>query len=86
MANRATKRAVEGQPLTIHTPLIDLSKAEIIRRGVELGVDYSITRSCYDPSPAGEACGACDSCQLRLKGFAENGLTDPAPYQVQAAA
>ena len=86
MANRATKRAVEGHRLTIHTPLIDLSKAEIIRRGTELGVDYSITRSCYDPTPAGEACGACDSCQLRLKGFAENGVTDPAPYQVQAAA
>jgi 7-cyano-7-deazaguanine synthase len=86
MANRATKRAVEGDPLTIHTPLIDLSKAEIIRQGVDLGVDYSITRSCYDPSPAGEACGACDSCQLRLRGFAENGLSDPAPYQIQGAA
>jgi 7-cyano-7-deazaguanine synthase len=86
MANLATKRGVEGSRLQIHTPLIDLTKAEIIRRGTELGVDYSITRSCYDPSPAGEACGACDSCLLRLKGFAENGLSDPAPYQSQAAA
>jgi 7-cyano-7-deazaguanine synthase len=83
MANLATKRAVEGSPLRIHTPLIDLTKAEIIRRGTELGVDYSLTRSCYDPSPTGEACGECDSCLLRLKGFAENGLADPAPYQPQ---
>ena len=86
MANLATKRAVEGSPLRIHTPLIDLTKAEIIHRGTELGVDYSITRSCYDPSPAGEACGECDSCLLRLKGFAENGMKDPAPYQRQRAA
>lgn len=86
MANLATKRGVEGDRLSIHTPLIDLTKAEIIRRGTELGVDYSITRSCYDPSPAGEACGECDSCRLRLKGFAENGLADPAPYQLRAAA
>lgn len=86
MANKATKRGVEGSRLKIHTPLIDLTKAEIIGRGTELGVDYSITRSCYDPTPAGEACGECDSCQLRLKGFAENGLVDPAPYRVQAAA
>ena len=86
MANLATKRGVEGERLQIHTPLIDLTKAEIIRRGTELGVDYSITRSCYDPSPAGEACGGCDSCRLRLKGFAENGLSDPAPYEIQAAA
>jgi 7-cyano-7-deazaguanine synthase len=86
MANLATKRGVEGSRLHIHTPLIDLTKAQIIQRGTELGVDYSITRSCYDPSPAGEACGACDSCLLRLKGFAENGLSDPAPYQPQVAA
>jgi 7-cyano-7-deazaguanine synthase len=85
MANLATKRGVEGSHLHIHTPLIKLTKAQIIQRGTELGVDYSITRSCYDPSPAGEACGACDSCLLRLKGFAENGLTDPAPYQPQVA-
>jgi len=86
MANLATKRGVEGERLQIHAPLIDLTKAEIIRRGTELGVDYSITRSCYDPSPAGEACGSCDSCRLRLKGFAENGLADPAPYDSETAA
>ncbi len=84
MANLATKRGVEGDRLKIHTPLIDLTKAEIIQRGTELGVDYSITRSCYDPSPKGEACGNCDSCRLRLKGFAENGMNDPAPYEPQA--
>lgn len=86
MANLATKRGVEGQKLSIHTPLIGLTKAEIIARGIELGVDYGITRSCYDPSPTGEACGECDSCQLRLKGFSENGLVDPAPYRLRAAA
>jgi len=86
MANLATKRGVEGSRLRIHTPLIDLTKGEIVRRGTELGVDYSVTRSCYDPSPAGEACGQCDSCLLRLKGFAENELADPAPYQSRAAA
>lgn len=86
MANLATKRGVEGHRLRIHTPLISLTKAEIIRRGLELGVDYSRTRSCYDPNDAGEACGHCDSCALRLKGFAENGQTDPAPYQQVAAA
>lgn len=86
MANLATKRGVEGHRLTIHTPLIDLSKAEIIKRGLELGVDYSLTRSCYDPSPVGEACGECDSCQLRLRGFAANGVSDPAPYVPQANA
>jgi len=81
MANLATKAAVEGEGrIRIHTPLIDLSKAEIIRRGVNLGVDYGLTHSCYDPSPEGLACGTCDSCQLRLKGFAEAGLSDPAPY------
>jgi len=86
MANLATKRGVEGHELAIHTPLIALSKGQIIRRGVELGVDYSVTRSCYDPSHAGEGCGRCDSCLLRLKGFAENGLSDPAPYQARAQA
>lgn len=80
MANLATKAGVEGVGVTIHTPLIHLSKAEIIRTGLELGVDYSRTRSCYDPSQTGEACGECDSCQLRLKGFLENGLLDPSPY------
>jgi 7-cyano-7-deazaguanine synthase len=86
MANLATKRGVEGERLTIHTPLIDLTKAQIIARGIELGVDYGLTRSCYDPTPSGEACGECDSCQLRLKGFVENSLRDPAPYRLQAAA
>lgn len=86
MANLATKRAVEGQKLRIHAPLIGLSKGEIIQRGLELGVDYGLTRSCYDPSPTGEACGQCDSCLLRLKGFAENGIEDPAPYQASALA
>ena len=86
MANLATKRAVEGQRLRIHAPLIGLSKEEIIRRGLELGVDYALTRSCYDPSPAGEGCGSCDSCLLRLNGFADNGLEDPAPYQASPAA
>lgn len=80
MANRATKRTVEGQPLTIHTPLIHWSKSEIIQRGLEYGVDYGITASCYDPSAAGLACGHCDACLLRIKGFAENGMTDPVQY------
>lgn len=81
MANLATRGGVEGtNPIRIRTPLIDLTKAQIIRRGVELGVDYSITQSCYDPAPSGAACGHCDACQLRLRGFAEAGLTDPAPY------
>jgi 7-cyano-7-deazaguanine synthase len=86
MANLATRRGVEGQTLTIHTPLIDLSKAEIIRRGLELGVDYGLTLSCYDPSASAEACGECDSCVLRLRGFAENGISDPARYQSRAKA
>ncbi len=82
MAQLATKAGVEGtQRLTIHTPLIALNKAAIIRKGLELGVDYAMTLTCYDPSPAGEACGHCDACLLRIKGFTENGLTDPAPYQ-----
>jgi 7-cyano-7-deazaguanine synthase len=71
--------------LRIHTPLIHMSKAEIIRRGLELGVDYSITSTCYDPDPTGAACGGCDACLLRLKGFSENGIKDPAPYGVVAA-
>ncbi len=82
MANLATKAGVEGQQrLTIHAPLMYLTKARIVRTGLDLGVDYSMTITCYDPSPTGEACGHCDACQLRLKGFAENGLSDPAPYQ-----
>ena len=85
LAALATARGVDGHLLRIHAPLIDLTKAQIIQRGVALGVDYGLTRSCYDPSPRGEACGACDSCLLRLSGFAKAGLPDPAPY-VQAAA
>lgn len=81
MARLATRSGVEGEgEWRIHAPLIDLSKAEIIRRGMELGVDYSLTHSCYDPDPEGRGCGHCDSCQLRLKGFADAGLIDPAPY------
>jgi 7-cyano-7-deazaguanine synthase len=82
MANLATKAGVEGsQRLRIHTPLIDLSKAEIIRAGLELGVDYSLTHSCYDPDAKGRACGHCDSCQLRLAGFAAAGTADPVAYR-----
>jgi 7-cyano-7-deazaguanine synthase len=82
MANLATKAGVEGrQALKIHTPLIALSKAEIIRRGIELGVDYGLTSSCYDPSAIGEPCGECDSCLLRQKGFRENGIDDPLRYR-----
>jgi 7-cyano-7-deazaguanine synthase len=81
MANLATKAGVEGrQRLTIHTPLIALTKAEIVRRGIELGVDYGLTSSCYDPTPTGEPCGQCDSCLLRRKGFRENGIEDPLNY------
>jgi 7-cyano-7-deazaguanine synthase len=79
MANLATKAGVEGrQQLKVHTPLIALTKAQIIERGLALGVDYSLTHSCYDPDPEGRACGKCDSCLLRRKGFAELGLEDPA--------
>ena len=78
MANLAVKAAVEGAlRVTIHTPLIAMSKADIIRRGLELGVDYGMTSSCYDPGDAGTPCGACDACQLRRKGFREAGVTDP---------
>jgi 7-cyano-7-deazaguanine synthase len=81
MANLATKAGVEGrQSLRIHTPLIALTKAEIIRKGLEFGVDYGLTSSCYDPSPTGKPCGQCDSCMLRQKGFRENGLADPLQY------
>lgn len=87
MANLATKAGVEGVGrVVIHTPLIELTKAGIIRKGIELGVDYALTRSCYDPSPDGAACGECDSCILRLKGFAEAGVEDPAPYRARAGA
>jgi 7-cyano-7-deazaguanine synthase len=80
LANLGTKAGVEGRRFQIHTPLIKLSKAEIIRKAVELGVDLSLTHSCYDPSPEGFACGECDSCLLRLKGFLETGLKDPVCY------
>jgi 7-cyano-7-deazaguanine synthase len=80
-AGLASKRAVEIAKPRVHAPLMQLTKAEIIARGLGLGVDYSLTRSCYDPAPDGAACGSCDSCLLRLKGFRENGLEDPAPYQ-----
>lgn len=82
MANLATKASVEGRlKFAIHAPLIQWSKAEIIRRGVELGVDYSLTHSCYDPDPSGTSCGHCDACSLRRKGFAEAGLVDPIQYR-----
>ncbi|HTL05354.1 MAG TPA: 7-cyano-7-deazaguanine synthase QueC [Gemmatimonadales bacterium] len=80
LANLATRAGVEGKRLRVHTPLIALSKAEIIRRGLALGVDYSLTRSCYDPDSSGRACGRCDACLLRLRGFAEVGLRDPGEY------
>jgi 7-cyano-7-deazaguanine synthase len=81
MANLATKAGVEGrQMLTIHTPLIALTKAEIVHKGIELGVDYGLTSSCYDPAPDGAPCGQCDSCLLRQKGFHENGIEDPLSY------
>ncbi|MGI5216878.1 7-cyano-7-deazaguanine synthase QueC [Nocardia sp. CA-290969] len=81
MANLATKAGVEGrQKLKIHTPLIELTKAQTIERGLALGVDYSLTHSCYDPRPDGAACGTCDSCLLRIRGFQELGMSDPAPY------
>jgi 7-cyano-7-deazaguanine synthase len=82
MANLATKAGVEGAlAFRIHAPLVQSTKAQIIRRGTELGVDYGLTHSCYDPDASGAACGQCDSCLLRLAGFAEAGLTDPARYQ-----
>jgi 7-cyano-7-deazaguanine synthase len=81
MANLATKAAVEGQRLTLHTPLIDLTKAEIIRKGMALGVDYSLTVSCYQADNTGHACGVCDSCRFRKEGFAAAGVPDPTVYQ-----
>ncbi len=81
MANLATKRAIEDHPLKIQTPLIDLTKAEIIQKGIELGVDYSLTVSCYQANEQGEACGVCDSCRLRQQGFKEAGVADPTRYQ-----
>jgi 7-cyano-7-deazaguanine synthase len=81
MANLATKTGVEGQPLKIETPLIDLSKAAIIQRGIALGVDYSQTVSCYQADEQGRACGQCDSCRFRKQGFEQAGIPDPTRYQ-----
>jgi 7-cyano-7-deazaguanine synthase len=82
MANLATRLGTEdGRQIKIHTPLIAMTKREIIETGMRLGVDYSMTTTCYDPAPGGEACGACDACLLRLKGFAEAGVADPARYR-----
>jgi 7-cyano-7-deazaguanine synthase len=81
MANLATKAGVEGAPrISVRTPLIDMSKKEIVSLGISLSVDYSMTTSCYDPAPDGTACGHCDACQLRLKGFSEAGVRDPVKY------
>lgn len=81
LARLATRAGVEGQPLQIHAPLLQLTKPEIIRRGLTLGVDYALTHSCYDPDSSGRACGHCDSCQIRLRAFAELGQPDPTEYQ-----
>jgi 7-cyano-7-deazaguanine synthase len=81
VARLGTRAGTEGRAPTIRAPLIELSKAAIIRRGLALGVDFGMTRTCYDPGLAGQACGRCDACQLRLKGFSEVGVKDPAPYQ-----
>ncbi len=84
MANLATKSAVEGRTITIHAPLIDLSKAQIIQQGSRLGVDYGMTVSCYQADAQGRACGLCDSCRFRREGFAASGFPDPTPYQNSA--
>lgn len=81
MANLATKAAVEGHELRVHTPLIELSKAQIIQKGIALGLDYALTVSCYQANTRGEACGKCDSCELRKQGFEQAGIVDPTPYQ-----
>jgi 7-cyano-7-deazaguanine synthase len=80
LAGVATKAGVEGARFHIHAPLISMSKADIIRKGTELGIDYALTHSCYDPTAEGLACGECDSCRLRLAGFRDAGLVDPARY------
>ncbi len=80
MARLGTKMGTEGRGLTIHAPLLSMTKGEIVRAGLDIGIDFSLTRTCYDPNTQGEACGHCDACLLRLKGFAEAGLQDPAPY------
>ena len=81
LANLATRAAVEGRRMTIHGPLLMMSKSQIIARGLDLGVDFAMTQSCYDPSADGGACGRCDACHLRLDGFRQLGRTDPARYQ-----
>jgi 7-cyano-7-deazaguanine synthase len=86
MANLATKAGVEGRRLSIHAPLMHLTKGEIIARGLTLGVDYALTLSCYDPDASGAACGECDACQLRLKGFSDAGVSDPVRYRERAIA
>jgi 7-cyano-7-deazaguanine synthase len=83
MANLATKAGVEGNPFQIHTPLVEMTKADIIRAGTDLGVDFGMSWSCYDPTPDGKYCGECDSCRLRHKGFEEAGIVDPTHYAVQ---
>jgi 7-cyano-7-deazaguanine synthase len=85
MANLATKAAVEGRRLTLHTPIIAMSKAEIIEQGVKLGVDYGLTVSCYQANAQGRACGVCDSCRLRRAGFEAAGLADPTRYRIAAS-
>ena len=82
MAAVATRRGIEGSPLRIHTPLIDLTKGEIISLGMSLGVDYSRTSTCYDPGADGGACGSCEACLLRARGFADAGIADPTLYSV----
>ncbi len=79
-ANAGTRAGAEGRPFRVHTPLIDMTKAEIIRAGLRLGVDYALTRSCYDPDERGRACGRCDACLIRRRGFAAAGVEDPTPY------
>jgi 7-cyano-7-deazaguanine synthase len=86
MARLATKAGVEGRrPLQIHAPLLSMTKSEIVHTGLALGVDYSVTRTCYDPSADGRSCGHCDACLIRIKGFVENGISDPAPYQMEVS-
>jgi 7-cyano-7-deazaguanine synthase len=80
LANVATKAAIEGSPFRVHAPLMAMNKSEIIRKGIELGIDFSLTQSCYDPSGSGRACGHCDSCLLRKRGFVEAGVADPTTY------
>lgn len=86
LANLATKAGSEGARIAIRAPLIDMTKGQIIQRGLEVGVDYSITSSCYDPAPTGAACGACDACLLRKKGFEEAGVVDPTRYSTHESA